>query len=84
MNMRKTYEDVKKLGLDAQDRAYAKHLIKCRDKWDAEAMDRFTLEMKGKTSSNDWSQRAKDHADNLNDSLEKLLAYALKNRAVAL
>jgi len=73
MNTLKTYEDVKKYGLDAMDRAHAKHLIRCRDKWNQEAMDRFTMEMKGKVDNNDWSQRAKDHADKLNSDLEALL-----------
>lgn len=73
MNTPKTYEDVKKYGLDAMDRAHAKHLIRCRDKWNQEAMDRFAMEMKGKIDNNDWSQRAKDHADKLNSELEALL-----------
>lgn len=76
----KTYDDVRKLGLDAQDRAHAKHLITCRDKWNQETMDRFTLEMKGKTATNEWSETAKAHADKLNSELEAMLRRAVVAR----
>jgi hypothetical protein len=68
-----TYDDVRKLGLDAQDRAHAKHLIKCRDKWLKEAEVRAELERAGGVDNARWSERARVHANKLNKELETMI-----------